>query len=118
MSQVLDSVVREALAELANASYQQRVWLAAVGPEVGSLTEASEQLFDDTGLGDALERRVEVYGSETDEVLRELRVLLAELDIGYPPATLLRDSRLGQVRELARTALRDCALGRDAGGLD
>lgn len=112
---MLDSVVREALVELAEASYQQRVWLAAGSPEVGSLAEARERLFDDSGLADVLESRVEIYGPEPHNALS---AWLGKLDTGRSPASLLSDPRLQRVRMLAATALHDSALGRVVGRPD
>ena len=43
MSWIERHSVKEALAELADASFQQRVWLAETGPEVGSIVEAMSQ---------------------------------------------------------------------------
>lgn len=114
MTRVLHSVVREALRELSDEDYQRRVWLAESGPEVGSLTEAVEHLFDDSGLGDALEESSTTYLPDTDSALSELEFLLRQMDDSQPPAVILSDPRLRRVRELAATALNDPEL-RESG---
>lgn len=107
MTRVLHSVVSEALRELSDEDYQRRVWLAESGPEVGSLTEAIERLFDDSGLGDALEDSKTAYLPETVSALSELDSLLKQIDDRRSPAVTLSDPRLRRVRELAATALND-----------
>lgn len=47
-------VIVEALIELADASYQQRVWAADDPNEMLSFVECIERLFDDSGLAIAL----------------------------------------------------------------
>lgn len=90
---------------------QTRLWLAATGPEVGSMIEATERLFSDSGLGDDLDSSKPVYGSEADAMLRELDALLKKLnDERRPPAEVLADPRLIRVRELAAAILADPAV--------
>jgi hypothetical protein len=107
------SLVREALLELADEDHQQRIWSAATGPEVGSLTEAVERLFDDSGLGDALRTNAAPFSPQTTSSLQELDRVLREVDDRRSPAAILRDPRLRRVRQLASTALDDPALGSD-----
>lgn len=107
MSWVERHLVREALAELADASFQQRVWLAQGGPEVGSVVEAMSQLLDDSGLGDAIDAGGEpVFSAEVDELLAALEVKLRPLASGSrSPSEILADPRLLDVRTLAAEAL-------------
>lgn len=114
MNRVLHSVVREALRELSDEDYQRRVWLAASGPEIGSMTEAVERLFDDSGLGDALDESSTTYLRETDSALNELDSLLKQMGDRRPPDVILSDPRLRRVRELAAAALKDPEL-RESG---
>ena len=100
-------VVSEALRELSDEDFQRRVWLEPHGPEVGSLTEAVERLFDDSGLSAALEESSTTYLPGTDSALTELDSLLKQMDDRRPPAVILRDPRLRRVRELAASALND-----------
>lgn len=109
MSWVERHLVKEALAELAHASFQERLWLAAAGPEVGSLVEAMSQLFDDSGLGNALEAGGEpVFAVDIDDALAGLRTRLKPI-VSRPraPSDILADERMPMVRELAGTVLFD-----------
>lgn len=107
MSWIERHLVKEALAELADASFQQRVWLAEAGPEVGSVVEATSQLFDDSGLGDAIDAGDElVFAAEVDELLGALEVKLRPLTSGArSPSEILADERMLDVRALAAEAL-------------
>ncbi len=60
--------VREGLTELASRAIQQRRWLSSGGPEIGSLDEAVSQTFDDSGLGDVLEKPMAVDGLGAEAV--------------------------------------------------
>ena len=107
MSWIERHLVKEALAELADASFQQRVWLAETGPEVGSVVEATSQLLDDSGLGDAIDAGHElVFTAEVDELLGALAVKLRPLTSGArSPSEILADERMLDVRALAAEAL-------------
>lgn len=97
--------VKEALAELADRSYQERVWLASSG-EVSSPVEVFSQLYDDSGLGHALGTGNEVFSSSLDEDLVLLEKLLTEATDGSPhPADLLDQDSMALIRELAASAL-------------
>lgn len=98
-------LVRDGLIELADETYQRRVWTAGQGPEVGSLTEAVSRLFDDSALGDALDAGREVYGAHVDGMLRELAALLEGIDDQRRPEEILQDPRLDQVRRRAASIL-------------
>lgn len=80
MSNSRDMVFREliegALEELSDAEFQQNVWVIGSPVEVASMTEAVAALFDDSGLGLALEKGGVVFTQEADSELRELRKIL------------------------------------------
>lgn len=101
--------VLEALVELADEELQRRRWLATSGPEVGSLVEAICQLINDSGLGLVLEAGGQAYGSEIDERLAALGRVLQRLDAGRPPAELLEDPAMVQVRQQAAEIVRALA---------
>jgi len=106
MSWIERHLVKEALAELADAAFQQRVWLAEAGPEIGSVIEAMSQLLDDSGLGDAIDGGGVVFTTEVDELLRDLEVELRPLVSGArSPSDILADERMPVVRTLAANAL-------------
>ncbi len=115
-------LVREALAEVADEAYQREIWLAGDGPRVGSLLEATERLFDDSGLGDALERAGSpAFDESIDSRLRRLRQVLMRLaDSNVTVAEVLADRRMVEARALAAEALfalvrREAELSRTTG---
>jgi hypothetical protein len=68
----------ECLKELADESFQRRVWLASSGPEVSSFDEAVCGLFDDSGLGRSLETQSPIFNAAIDKSLGELDSLVTE----------------------------------------
>ena len=100
-------IVREALVELSDAAYQRRVWAAAEGPEVGSFEEAVCHLYDDSGLGIALDGAGDVYGPAIDGRLRELLALLRRVDGRRPPTEVIQDPLLARARGVAAAVLHD-----------
>lgn len=104
---VVDDVVEEALRELADEDAQTRLWLASEGPEVSSLTECRCRLWDDSGLGDALEKPGVVYTPVIDSRFRDLRSVLGRIDDVRPPTQTLTDPDLAAARTLARELLLD-----------
>jgi hypothetical protein len=101
---VVDERVEDALRELADEGEQARLWLADAGPEIGSLDECICRLFDDSGLGDALDRG-RVYTPEIDAGLRDLRQALSKIDRKCPVAMVLADPGLARARESAQMLL-------------
>lgn len=108
MTWVERSVVKEALAELADASFQERVWLASDGLEMGSVVEAMSALFEDSGLGLALEADEMVFLDAIDGALAELDLQLRQVASGARTALeVLADDRMQSVRERAAGVLFD-----------
>jgi hypothetical protein len=105
MTTVVDDLVESALRELADATHQRELWLASGGPEVSSFTECISRLWDDSGLGDALERPRVVYSPEIDRRLRELRVVLTGIDDSRSPEEILKDPELDRARSMASALL-------------
>lgn len=101
---VIHRIVKSALTELADEDYQRRVWFGTGDDEVSSLTECTCQLFDDSGLGAALDRNVSVYGSAADDDLRTLGGFLTLMDDASPQETL-SDPLLSDARALATVIL-------------
>jgi hypothetical protein len=111
---VIDELVEQALRELADETTQTKLWLASSGPEVSSLTECRCQLWDDSGLGAALEKPDVVYTPEIDRGLHDLRVVLRRIDDQRPPQEVLEDPQLAIARSLAQRLLRELrAFGYD-----
>ncbi|MDP2306533.1 MAG: hypothetical protein Q8P18_10970 [Pseudomonadota bacterium] len=84
--------VLECLRELADANFQQRVWIRGEGPEVSSYSELVCQLFDDTALGDVLESGLagNIFGKPAEAELRRLSILLDQIPAGLDAPALLR----------------------------
>lgn len=102
------SMIVEALTELADPAYQERIWAGQDPLLMSSLTECVEQLFDDSGLALALERGP-VFGESVDEKLRALGTRLSSVDGTQPLAVLLRDQGLIVSQGLAADILNDLA---------
>jgi hypothetical protein len=96
-------MVREALATLADAEYQRRVWTGrgAEPGEMDSFEESVERLYTDSLLGDALDRRELVYSPEIDERLAALGRLLNQIDTQRSPKELVEDPAMDEVRRVA-----------------
>ena len=96
------------LHELADEGEQRRLWLSTGPPEVSSFVEALCGLYDDTGLGQALERRGEtpVFGAEIDRSLIELHEVTTWVDQRSAPEELLAHPSMKVVRSLAARAHR------------
>jgi predicted lipoprotein len=105
VTRVVDELVESALRELADGQYQREVWLAAEGPEISSLAECVCRLWDDSGLGHALEANQTVYSAEIDAHLKDLDAVLHRLDQPTSPQAILANPELDQVRTLARSVL-------------
>lgn len=105
---VYRQLVLEALNELADRAYQERVWSGSDPRLMSSLTECVEQLFDDSGLALALDRG-RVFGASIDEKLRLLGSWLGAIEATQPTSDLLRDEALFRSRVLAAEILDDLA---------
>jgi hypothetical protein len=102
--------VIEFLHQLADDEFQRRVWLASSGPEVSSFAEAVSGLFDDTGLGDALEneQHFSVFTPQIDDNLRQLGHLVIKVAQPFrsmAPAALIEDARMREIRSIASRVL-------------
>lgn len=107
MSDVFVAHVRSALEELSDIEYQRRVWAGLGAPEeMSSFDECVEQLFSDSGLGDALERHETGFGVVTNGELIALRASLARIDGARDPGTLVGQPAMRRVRERAAYILR------------
>jgi hypothetical protein len=98
--------VWSSLRELSDVDYQRRVWILAAGPEMSSFSEAVCELFDDSGLGRALEGQSLVFGAEADHTLRTLDKAIAGMpasDLSAP--SMIDHPQMVRIRELAKRAL-------------
>jgi len=105
MSNLIKPPIISSLQELADYDFQRRVWLASTGPEISSFTEAVSGLFDDSGVGDALEQHSLIFSTDIDSLFRNLRKELREIDHTRPPAAIISDPRMDRVRTIAADLL-------------
>lgn len=102
---VYDDLVLSGLAQLAAAPSEQAIsWAGLRDGEMASFIEAIETLFDDSGLGDALDRG-RVYSRESDDALRSLRRMAILMDDQQPIGQLVEDPNLASIRALAADLL-------------
>lgn len=100
----IDSVI-EALTDLADLDAQVSGWISDDGPQwFNDPGELCCFLFDDTGLGDLLEKGP-VFSPELDAVLSEIGVVTDRVDFTQRTETLLKDPDWLLTAALARRAL-------------
>lgn len=97
-------LIVECLKELSDKKDQERLWLASSGPEISSFDEAMCQLFDDSGLKDALNKE-EAFGEEVDVLLKRLRSILRMINPYRPPQEIIDDPRMEDVRSTSAEIL-------------
>jgi hypothetical protein len=102
---VIQDLVDDALREFADEASQTALWTASGGPEVSSFDECLCRLFDDSGLGDELERGNVLYAPDVDRQLEDLRRVLKRVDSRRPPEAVLRDPGVVRARSLAASIL-------------
>ena len=96
----------DALAELADPDYQERVLGLAERPACNRRSPScAETLFGDSGLGLALDRDVVVFGLETDRQLRTLAGMKVGKIEDQPFDRLIADPRFVACRRLAGAIL-------------
>ena len=77
---VNNTMVVDCLRDLSDPDFQNRVWIRGEGPEVSSFVETVCELFDDSGLGTALEKGTCVYDEDIDSKLNKLSEMLDDID--------------------------------------
>ena len=92
------------LNELGDRNLQERLWTYASPGEFSSFVEAHEQLFSDSGLGDALDSTEGAFSAEIDERLRKLGVQLRRFDTERAPQEIIDDPEMEPIRAMAREA--------------
>lgn len=103
--QVYSEMVRDALGELADGEHQRQLWTSLTPSGQSSLEECWERLFDDSGLGDALDRETEVFGDQADQCLRELDAALRLVPTNAATNEVIASDEMVLVRSLASRAL-------------
>lgn len=99
-------MVRLALEELSDESYQRRVWTGRGGDnEMSSFIECVSRLYDDSGLDLALERDQPIFGTTIDADLQALGDLIARMDSSRSPDEIVGDPVMSRVRDRATAIL-------------
>jgi hypothetical protein len=95
----------DALDELSNVELQRRRWNFNDQGEMSSFVEARESLFDDSGLGDEIEKGRSGLTTQTVAALAALSAALQEVDPDRSPNEVIDSQAMSRVRELAGEAL-------------
>lgn len=105
---ILIDHVRDGLSALSDKAHQRNVWMRLDnGGQMDSFEEAVCRVFDDSGLGDALDKgkAVPLIGEEAVEHLKALRRLVGRVPIDQPvPDLVVESDAMDSVRDAARTA--------------
>ncbi|MFC5503188.1 hypothetical protein ACFPJ4_13145 [Lysinimonas soli] len=97
-------LILECLQELADERFQVEVWAGLDPARMSSFVECCEGLFDDSGLGDALDAG-DVFGPELDRALTDLNAQLSTVDEYASIQELLANPRLTAARDMAAAIL-------------
>jgi hypothetical protein len=106
--------IAAALNELQDRDYQERVWLRGLGPEVSSLDEVVNRLFDDYDLAGFLEQPHVRTCAPLVTSLRALEESLRAVDDGPITQAALASREWERVREDARASLQALDLSKDS----
>jgi hypothetical protein len=105
-SWVYGDLVVDALRELANEDVRARLWLSdGSDGEVSSFDECVCRLFDDSGLGDALDKGDVAFYPDVDAALRDLRKALRRVDAHQRPQEIIRDPLILQAEAQSQRIL-------------
>ena len=98
--------IKVSLADFADKDFHSQTWAAKDGPLVSSPMEDFSRLYDDSGLGDALDSGETVFSPQLDEQLTLLEQLLGPLvENEIPISDLIEGQPMKQVRELSARIL-------------
>jgi hypothetical protein len=90
------------LDELGDAEFQQRVWVDGDPNVVSSFVECICTIFDDSGLGHALDRKKSVLDPAIDSYLLQLSSTVSRFDDDRWPAEVAADPAMEEIRAMAR----------------
>jgi hypothetical protein len=102
MRKVYAHMILSSLDELGGIEHQRRVWIANGSSEMSSFIECFSILFDDSGLGDALDEGKVVFGEAIDSQLRELDTILSGVDTHRRASEIIDDPGFEDIRIFAR----------------
>ena len=98
------NLVTAFLRDLSDKEFQEQAWTGKLDGVTASFDECVNGLFDDSGLGDALDTG-SVYSDDVDDDLRRLGDLVDRIDARRSAEAILDDPDLALVRDLARDIL-------------
>lgn len=107
--------ILERLATLSDLDYHVRAWIDGVENDVTSPTEILCQLFDDTSLGDLLEKHQPVFSEDIDKILLKIENYTYKLQDRMDDRTLIYSSAW---KELSAAAGEAATLIRSSGAVD
>jgi hypothetical protein len=102
---LMKQMVRDSLRELSDADLQRQAWARGVEGILSDPEELVCQLFDDSGLGDLLEKGV-ACSPHVDGLFRELDGMLATVDLAQGGRDLTESEAWGAIRAMAMRILR------------
>ena len=99
--------IRETLVELADITYQKRVWLGHSTNEVSSFVEAVCHLYDDYDLRGFLSTQLEDRKNKSEilQAFGELRKAVDAVNESWREAEIVESPEMEVVRKLASQAL-------------
>ena len=102
----------ESLREMGDLSAQRQAWIDGDLSNFPTPAELVCQVFDDSGLDDALAAGP-VFSPEADDLLRQLSTVVESVDVSRHPESWIRDARWMLVTDLAKRALVEISKRRD-----
>jgi len=108
-----ESPFLESLREMSDVSAQRRAWIDGDLPNFPDPTELVSQVFDDSGLDDALAAG-QVFSPEADDLLRQLSGAVEGIDVSGRAEGWIGDVPWLRVTDLAKRAL--VAISKARGG--
>lgn len=107
MRQLDDDRILDCLRDLTDRELQLRLWTGrGSNGEMWTFEEAVCQLYDDTGLGDALDQGCTGYSPEAEGSLRDLLRLLNRVPADASPESQVDHPAMIKARTAAGVALR------------
>ena len=104
---IYKSILVQALKELADKDYQERIWLNNGDKPTMTLSfvEAVNNVFDDALVKDALQADHIIFDERVTKALRELHAATDGVDETRPEEEIINDPLMDIVREKAARAL-------------
>ena len=95
------SLVLECLKELSDIDYQQRVWIEGTPNEVSGFNDVVAALFDDSALGESLEKNDVTFTIKADSMLRVFDKKIVSLPDSLSTKRLIELPQWNEITELA-----------------